>query len=134
MGKRFSCDSLRVRNSISCSAASGLSSPVGATTAAEVLNLTEAQLASNLQVLYALREPTTPTPKQTLTINLPISNLLSTINVYHTDVSQDAGQTTAEEVSIRRVNASQFVLTRTPADGSNLAHNSFVQILFMSYD
>ena len=128
MGKRFSCDSLRVRNTISCSAETGLSSPAGATTAAEVLNLREVQLADNLMFLYALRAPNTPTPKQTLTINLPTSNL------YVTATSQDAGQTTAEEVSIRRVTSSQYVLTRTPADGSNITAISYVELMLMTYD
>ena len=68
MGKRFSCDSLRVRNTISCSAETGLASAIGATTAAETLNLTEAQLAENLMFLYGLRAPTTAGPKQTLTL------------------------------------------------------------------
>tara|TARA_R110000787_G_scaffold6733_1_gene23377 strand:- start:1314 stop:1727 length:414 start_codon:yes stop_codon:yes gene_type:complete len=134
MGKRFSCDSLRVRNTISCSAETGLSSPAGATTAAEVLNLTEVQLADNLMFLYALRAPNTPTPKQTLTINLPTSNFLATLNVYVTATSQDAGQTTAEEVSIRRVTSSQYVLTRTPADGSNITAISYVELMLMTYD
>ncbi len=134
MGKRFSCNELRVKNTISCSAETGLASEAGATTAAETLDLTEAQLAENLMFLYALRAPTTAAAKQTLTINLPTSNFLSTINVYVSATSQDAGQTTAEQVSIRRVNSTQFVLTRTPADGSNISAVSYVEIMLMTYD
>ncbi len=134
MGKRFSCNELRVKNTISCSAETGLASENGATTAAETLDLTEAQLAENLMFLYALRAPTTAAAKQTLTINLPTSNFLSTINVYVSATSQDAGQTTAEQVSIRRVNSTQFVLTRTPADGSNISAVSYVEIMLMTYD
>lgn len=134
MGKRFSCNELRVKNTISCSAETGLSSAAGATTGAETLDLTEVQLAQNLMFLYALREPTTPAAKQTLTINLPTSNFLATLNVYPSNTSQDAGQTTAEQVSIRRVNSTQFVLTRTPADGSNIAHISYVELMLMTYD
>lgn len=134
MGKRFSCDSLRVKNTISCSAETGLASPAGATTAAETLDLTEAQLAENLMFLYQFRAPSTPTPKQTLTVNLPVGNFLATLNMYVTATSQDAGQTTAEETSVRRVTSSQYVLTRTTADGSNISASSYVEIMLMTYD
>tara|TARA_R110000765_G_scaffold39450_3_gene85808 strand:+ start:1699 stop:2103 length:405 start_codon:yes stop_codon:yes gene_type:complete len=134
MGKRFSCDSLRVRNTISCSAETGLASAIGATTAAETLNLTEAQLAENLMFLYGLRAPTTAGPKQTLTLNLPTGNFLATLNVYVTAASQDAGQTTAEEFSIRRVSSTQIVITRVNADGSNITATSYVEFILMTYD
>jgi hypothetical protein len=135
MGKRFSCDELRVKNSISCSAETGLASEAGNTSAAETLNLTEDQLSENLMFLYALRAPdTVAVPTQTLTLNLPTSNFLATLNVYQTHSSQDAGQTTAEQVSVRRNNSTQFVITRTTADGSNITQSSFVEIMLMSYD
>ncbi len=135
MGKRFSCNELRVRNTISCSAETGLASQPGATGGSETLNLTEGELAENLMFLYALRAPdTVAVPTQTLTINLPASNFLATLNVYQTHASQDAGQTTAEQVSVRRNNSTQFVITRTTADGSNITQSSFVEIMLMTYD
>jgi len=135
MGKRFSCNELRVKNTISCSAETGLASEAGSTGAAETLTLTEDQLAENLMFLYALRAPdTVAVPTQTLTLNLPASNFLATLNVYQTHTSQDAGQTTAEQVSVRRVSSTQFVITRTTADGSNIGHTSYVEIMLMTYD
>jgi hypothetical protein len=135
MGPRFSCNELRVKNTISCSAKTDLASEAGSTTAAETLTLTEADLAQNLMFLYNLRAPdTVAVPTQTLTINLPTSNFLATLNIYQTHTSQDAGQTTAEQVSIRRVTSSQFVITRTTADGSNIGQSSFVEIMLMTYD
>jgi len=135
MGQRFSCNELRVKNTISCSAETGLASEAGATGAAVVLNLTEDQLADNLMFLYGLRAPdTVAVPTQTLTLNLPASNFLATLNVYQTHSSQDAGQTTEEKVSVRRVSSSQFIITRTTADGSNISHTDYVEIMLMTYD
>jgi len=135
MGPRFSCNELRVKNTISCSAETGLASEAGSTTAAETLNLTEAELASNLMFLYALRAPdTVASAKQTLTVNLPASNFLATLNIHVTNAAQDAGQGTAEQVSVRRVNSTQYIITRVNADGSDIAHISYVEIMLMTYD
>lgn len=135
MGPRFSCNELRVKNTMSCSAKTDLASEAGSTTASETLNLTEADLAQNLMFLYLLRAPdTVAVPTQTLTINLPASNFLATLNVYNVHTSQDAGATSAEQFSIRRVNSTQYVITRTTADASNIAHSDYVEIMLMTYD
>jgi hypothetical protein len=135
MGKRISCNELRVKNTISCSAETGLGSEAGNTSAAETLTLTETDLAENLVFYYLLRAPdTVAVPTQTLTINFPTPNFVATLNVYHTHSSQDAGQTAAEQFSIRRNNSSQYVITRTTADASNIAQNDYVEIMLMTYD
>ena len=135
MGPRFSCNELRVKNTMSCSAKTDLASEAGNTGAAETLTLTETDLAENLMFLYALRAPdTVAVPTQTVTLNLPASNFLATLNVYQTHSSQDAGQGAAEQVSVRRVSGSEYVITRTTADASNIAHTSFIEIMLMTYD
>lgn len=134
MGKRFSCDALRVKNTISCSAETGLASPDGATTAAETLTLTEDQLGSKLMFTYRLREPSTSVVSQTLTINLPFGNFLPIINVFATATSQDASETTAERVSIRRVSGTQYVLSRANIDNSYIEADDVVQIVGFTYE